>query len=154
MNIEDGSLKDKTSLELLNLSKNSFAKTPAIIFHLPSLSKLYFSHNQNTNIVQDLLKLKPITSPLTYLEIAYNDLHELPDLGVIPTLSYLNISGNGDMMADVSKFVGICNLKALYCDNTSLKFEDSCECLTLQKWLKDRGVEFCQFDCQPNIGIV
>lgn len=152
MNVDENAFDGKTSLEILDISSNSFVKIPPNIFNLPSLNKLYFSHNQNTNIVQDIANLKPILSPLIYLELAFDDLPELPDLGLLPTLLYFNITGNAHIKLNASRFAGICNLKVFYNNNTTVIFDDPCECWTLQRWLEGRDVEFYPFNCLNNIG--
>ncbi|GJQ67973.1 hypothetical protein Trydic_g10639 [Trypoxylus dichotomus] len=151
MNVDESAFKSMTSLEILDMSSNSLVKIPPLVFQLPSLYKLYFSHNQYTNIVEDIENLKPITSPLEYLELAFNDLAELPNLGVLPTLLYFNISGNAYIKMNTSKFAGICNLKFLYNNNTTAWFDDPCDCWILEMWLEIRGVKFHPFNCQVDI---
>lgn len=152
MNVDENAFTSMTSLEILDMSWNSFVKIPPKIFQLPSLRKLFFSYNQNTNILEDIERLKPITSPLQYLELAFDDLNELPDLGVLPTLFYFNITGNANVKFNSSKFAGICNLKALNNNDTTASFDDPCECWSLEKWLEGRGVEFQSFSCKAKIG--
>ncbi|KRT83368.1 hypothetical protein AMK59_4321 [Oryctes borbonicus] len=151
MNVDETAFEPMTALEILDMSSNSLVKIPPIFFQLPSLYKLYFSHNQYTNIVKDIENLKPITSPLQYLELAFNNLTELPNLGMLPTLFYFNITGNPSIKMTVSKFSGICNLKFLYNNNTTSWFDDPCECWTLETWLENRGAKFLPFNCQVDI---
>ncbi|KAK9696230.1 Leucine rich repeat [Popillia japonica] len=131
MNVDENAFTSMTSLEILDMSWNSY--------------------NQNTNILEDIERLKPITSPLQYLELAFDDLNELPDLGVLPTLFYFNITGNANVKFNSSKFAGICNLKALNNNDTTASFDDPCECWSLEKWLEGRGVEFQSFSCKAKI---
>lgn len=153
-NIESESLADKTNLQALDLSYNAFSQTlPEVIFHLPSLKNLYLSQNQNINIIDIIHAATPITSPLVLLDISHNkysDIQTLPNLGIVPTLLVYNVSGM-DFTMTFADVAGLCNLHSFVLDNSTVYFEDPCDCWTMGKWLKDRNVNFIPFDCKRSV---
>nr|XP_022914896.1 tsukushin-like [Onthophagus taurus] len=149
--IEEKALSKLTSLELLHLSYNPLLAIPKTIFQLPSLKKLYISEHQDVDVAYDIEKGKPILSPLMMLEIAFNDMRELPNLGELPTLIFYNISGNKDVLMKTSHFAGLCMLKQIDMTKFSGRFVSDCDCINIQRWLQARKVEIIgEFICQIN----
>lgn len=149
--IDDDAFEDN-DLTFLDLSLNSLLKVPSQIFHLPSLEQLLLSKNLNMNVVEAVESAKPISSPLKVLDISYNELDELPDLGIMPYLIKYNISGN-DANMSVRSLAGLCSLKQFVNNDSTLNFENPCDCWILQNWLKERGVRFTPFDCYEETNV-
>lgn len=148
MVIDPDAFDSNTDLQVLDLSLNPISTLPPNIFKLPSLRKLYLSENEWLNIAKAVEEAKPIISPLEFLDISAIPMEVLPDLGVMPYLLKYNISNlPEEVVVSVKHFAGLCNLKFLENTKVSAKFEDPCECLTLEKWLKERKVRFKPFNC-------
>lgn len=145
-NIDDNAFDGNRDLRTLDLSLNGFMKLPVQVFHLPYLERLVLSKTDNLNIVDVVKSAKPISSPLLALDISYNEIEELPDLGILPHLLEYSISGNSVQMS-TRPVAGLCSLKILVNNNTRFNFTDNCDCWTLQKWLQYRGVVFTPFNC-------
>lgn len=145
--LDNSTFEDLDELETLDLSLNGISKMAPVIFHLPSLKRLYLSQNQNINIAEVIEETKPITSPLDLLDISFNELEELPKVGVLPQLLLYNISGNNLLNMQVADIAGLCNLHTLANQNFSAYFDELCDCWNLQRWLDDRNVRYSKFDC-------
>lgn len=144
-------LEDKDELQSLDLSLNALSTLPSVIFQLPSLKRLYLSQNLNANIAELIDKVKPISSPLELLDLSFNEIETLPDLGVMPHLIAYNISGNDVSNPEVRHFSGLCKLKFLYNSNFTSYFDDPCQCWNVQRWLIDRNVLFNKWECGRNV---
>jgi len=147
-NLENSTFEDMDDLISLDLSLNGISKLPEVIFHLPSLKRLYLSHNQNMNIIEVVDETKPITSPLEAIDISFNKLEVLPDFGVMPHLMLYNISGNNLMNMEMKDISGLCNLQQLANDNFTTFFGNPCDCWNIQRWLRERGVKFTKIECE------
>jgi len=56
------------------------------LFQLPKLRNLYIDSNDLRELHQDLELLEtPIRAPLEYLNVANCELHDIPDLGILPS---------------------------------------------------------------------
>lgn len=150
--IDHDAFEENDDLTFLDLSLNGLLKVPVQIFHLPALEHLLLSKNVNMNVVDVVESAKPISSPLKVLDISYNDLEELPDLGVMPYLVKYNISGN-DAIMTVRSMAGLCSLKYLANNDSKVYFEEPCDCWTLGSWLQERGVHFTPFECDDTINV-
>lgn len=147
--VDEGVLKDLTSLKTLDVSMNPLTSLPVIIFHLPSLKNLYLSQMVNMNIVEVIENAKPITSPLQHLDVSASELESFPSLGIVPTLSKLNVSGNNEypITLNFENIAGLCNLKIFDTSNTTVRFTDECDCWNINQWLYKRDVRFTPFRC-------
>lgn len=148
VDIDSDAFDSNTDLQVLDLSLNPIRTLPSSIFKLPSLRKLYLSENEWLQIASAVEEAKPIISPLEFLDISAIRMDVLPDLGVMPYLLRYNISNlPTEVAVSVKHFAGLCNLKFLENAKITAKFDDPCECLTLEKWLKERNVRFKPFNC-------
>lgn len=145
--LDNSTFEDLTDLITLDLSLNAIIQPPPTIFRLPSLKRLYLSQNQNINIVEAIEGAKPIASPLELLDISFNELEILPNLGILPHLLLYNISGNHIANMKIRDIAGLCNLKKLVNTNFSAYFHSSCDCWIFQKWLREREVTFTKIPC-------
>lgn len=148
--ISDEAFEEQDELQTLDLTMNSLQKLPAVIFRLPSLKSLYLGQNLNINIVDTIENAKPIASPLTYLDISLltdEDPIEMPNFGVLPDLTKLNITGNVFDDLRPEHFAGLCKLKYLMNSNVTVYFSSQCDCWNINKWLNERNVQFTAFDC-------
>lgn len=147
--IESDTFDSNTDLQVLDLSLNSISDLPSNLFKLPSLRKLYLSENEGLKIVDVIDKAKPITSPLEFLDVSVIPMETLPDLGIMPHLVKYNISHipSERIIISVKHFAGLCNLKFLENAKISAFFQDPCECIVLENWLKERKVRFKPFNC-------
>ncbi|KAF5277200.1 hypothetical protein FQR65_LT03906 [Abscondita terminalis] len=145
--MENSTFEDLSGLMSLDLSLNGISHLPPVVFHLPSLKRLYLSQNQNINIIEVVEETKPITSPLETLDISFNELETLPNFGVMPNLWLYNISGNNLVSMKLRDVAGFCNLKKLANSNFTAYFDDPCDCWNLQTWLEDRNVNFTKIRC-------
>uniref|UniRef100_A0A1Y1MJK5 LRRCT domain-containing protein n=1 Tax=Photinus pyralis TaxID=7054 RepID=A0A1Y1MJK5_PHOPY len=147
-NLDDSTFEDLGDLITLDLSLNAIVQPPPTLFRLPSLKRLYLSQNQNINIIDMIEQAKPISSPLELLDVSFDELKTLPDLGLLPYLLLYNISGNHLLNLKVSDIAGVCNLKVLANANFSASFQNPCDCWNFQQWLRNRDVAFTQIPCQ------
>ena len=122
--IEPGSFSMLTSLETLDLSDNSLREVPADVFHLPNLRKLYLADN---DIGNDgfLTILKPVRAPLEYLNIANTEIELIPDFGILPYLSHLNLSHNHLESISPEQFAPFCQITFVDLNETGV---GDCEC--------------------------
>lgn len=145
--IDNNVFEDNGELQTLDLSLNGLTTLPSVVFQLPSLKRLYLSQNLNANIAELIDEIKPIQSPLEFLDLSFNEIEHLPDLGIMPHLVAYNISGNDLSNLEVKHFSGLCRLKFLYNNNVTSYFDDPCECWNVQRWLMDREVLFNKWNC-------
>lgn len=144
---ENFTFEDMDDLIILDLSLNVISELPPDIFHLPSLRKLSLSQNQNAKIVDSINEASPITSPLEAIDISFNDLKTLPNLGNMPHLLLYNITGNKLLNMKVKDIAGLCNLKTL-ANNSTMHFGNPCDCWNIQRWLEEREVNFVKMSCE------
>lgn len=141
--IEEDTFSDLTNLLVLDLGLNSIATLPSHILHLPSLEKLYLRRNQDIKMERALRK--SISSPLNYLDISYttdeDNIPEFPNLGILPHLLTLNISGNMYSSIKPKHFAGFCRLSLLLAANVSGGYDDPCDCWRINTWFTSRGVQ-------------
>lgn len=146
-NLENSTFEDLTNLMSLDLSLNGISYLPPLVFHLPSLKRLYLSQNQNINIIEVVEETRPITSPLEAIDISFNELEVLPNFGILPNLWLYNISGNHLLSMRIRDIAGFCKLKKLDNTNFSAYFDNPCDCWNLQSWLEERNVNFTKIAC-------
>lgn len=135
-NIEEGAFANQHYLEVLDLSKNGCDDVPKSLFQLPYLRTLYLSNNKFTDSV---FKVE-VTSPLTKLQLPKNKLTKIPNIGFIPTLQELNVSDNAIITISTEDLAPFCSLKVLDLSRNPIRFNNHCECQTLNAWLKERKV--------------
>lgn len=112
--IEPLAMEPLTSLEVLDLSLNAIISIPEMVFNMPSLRKLYVQENYLTRLNADLeVMKKPFTAPLNFIHMANCKLDEFPDLGILPDLQHLNVSGNTFRSLEPSNLAKLCGLKIL-----------------------------------------
>lgn len=151
-NLDGETFKDLPSLSALDLSLNALTKIPPTIFKLPALKSLYLSQNANMNIAHVVKEAKPISSPLTLLDISHmtdegSTPPEFPDFGPLPLLATLNITRNQYVAMTPKHFAELCNLQIFVNINASVNYNDDCDCWIINNWLKERNVEFVPFRC-------
>lgn len=150
-NLDDDTFVDLQYINVLDLSMNGITTFPVHIFQLPSLEKLYLRQNLNMNLDDALEKIKPILSPLTFLDISFTteeaNLPEFPDFGIMPFIHTLNITGNMYSLILPRHFAGFCRMGILITDNVTAAFDNPCDCWRLNDWLMQRNVVFRHFTC-------
>ncbi|KAF2904238.1 hypothetical protein ILUMI_01934 [Ignelater luminosus] len=146
--LEDSTFQDMDILISLDLSLNDISALPPDIFQLPSLKKLYLGQNPNMNIIESIKKASPISSPLEAIDISFNGLKTLPNLGIMPHLLLYNITGNKAINMKVEDIAGLCNLKTLVNNFTTVHFDNPCDCWNIQSWLQERKVNFAKMTCE------
>ncbi|KAG7310591.1 hypothetical protein JYU34_003383 [Plutella xylostella] len=109
--IDEDALAALTDLRTLDLSTNAITKLPDSLFQLPSLQKLYLSGNALTYLDSHYTGIsKPIAAPLELIDVSDCELREVPDLGTIQELKFLNVSHNPLVSLQTSVFARACNL--------------------------------------------
>lgn len=150
--LEDDTFAYLDDLISLDLSENALAKIPKSVFQLPSLEKLFLSQNWNINMVESIERAKPIISPIGLMNISYttdeSNIYDFPNLGVMPFLIELDISGNTYSNMNRTSFLGMCQLKVLHTENVTVDFQDPCDCWIINLWLRGQDVDFKLFDCR------
>lgn len=147
--IQDEAFEGMNDLTTIDLSWNAIEVVPPLIFQLPSLKTLYLGHN-NINIADTFDQIKSISSPLSNLHLDYiseDGPVPFPSLGVVPLLTRLNISGTDFDDMTPKQFAGLCNLKTIINENTTVEFINRCDCWRINRWLIRRRVEFKAFEC-------
>lgn len=151
LSIEEDTFLDLESLNVLDLGMNAISFLPVHIFQLPSLERLYLRQNQNANLDDALDKVRPIISPLTFLDISFttdvDNIPEFPNFGMLPFLITLNVTGNKYSLIKPIHFAGLCKMQVLLSENVTGSFEDSCDCWRINRWLERRNVLFRPFTC-------
>ncbi|CAD1479364.1 unnamed protein product [Heterotrigona itama] len=136
--IQEGAFDNLRYLKVIDLSTNGCDTLPKSLFHLPYLQKVYLAKNR---LSDDLFKDVQVRSPLIFLQLSKNKLGKIPQLGPVPTLMHLNLSGNSISSVTPEDLAPYCSLKILDLSKNPIKFDASnCECETLNAWLSVRGI--------------
>lgn len=138
--IQEDAFAPLQSLEKLDLTYNRLKSLPKSLLSLPLLTTLLLANNQLTNAIFSSAKL--ISSPLVTLNMANNQLDRMPELGIIPTLTHMNLSDN-ILIKEISieKIVPYCSLKKLDFSNINLTFgKADCECHHWKTWIELRQI--------------
>lgn len=136
--IQEGAFDNLRYLRVIDLSTNGCDTLPKSLFQLPYLQKIYLAKNR---LSDDLFKNMEVKSPLIFLQLAKNRLNKIPQLGPLPTLLHLNVSGNSIASVSPEDLASFCSLQVLDLSKNPIKFDaNSCECQTLNAWLRIRGI--------------
>lgn len=137
-NIEEAAFANQPYLQVLDLSQNGCDNLPKSLFQLPYLRRLYLDHNKLTD---SIFKVE-VTSPLELLQLAKNKLTKIPNLGVQPTLTHLNMSENVIVSISVEDLASFCSLEILDLSKNIIRFNTGgCECQTFNAWVKLRRIK-------------
>uniref|UniRef100_A0A182PDJ6 Leucine rich immune protein (Coil-less) n=1 Tax=Anopheles epiroticus TaxID=199890 RepID=A0A182PDJ6_9DIPT len=148
-NIEEDTFSSLTKLEAIDLSYNALKSIPLELFRLPALRNLYVNQNALTELEADLQALeKPIQAPLQILGLADCRLQRLPDFGVLPDLSQLNISSNPMKELTLGQFSGMCSLQTVDLNNTQVPI-CACQVLTAELVLRHTKIMYPPLYCIP-----
>ncbi|XP_030386542.1 leucine-rich repeat-containing protein 4B [Scaptodrosophila lebanonensis] len=124
--VEPGTFSQLTALQEIDLSNNGLTTIPMELFQLPKLRNLYADSNDLVYLEQDLQTLtKPIRAPLEYLNIANCELHDIPDLGILPNLWQLNASSNPLQNFNIDKLANLCHMSVIDLTKTQIS---QCSC--------------------------
>ncbi|KAG7207729.1 hypothetical protein KM043_009344 [Ampulex compressa] len=148
--IQEATFSYQHYLEVLDLSTNGLDDLPKSLLQLPYLRKVYLADNKFADTV---FKFEA-KSPLVFLQLSKNKLTRIPDLGLVPTLSHLNLSENTISSLTTEDLAPFCFLKVLDLSRNPIRFENgSCECQSLASWLKMRAVRSLpEFNCTLEAG--
>ncbi|XP_043513963.1 slit homolog 3 protein [Frieseomelitta varia] len=136
--IQEGAFDNLRYLKVIDLSTNGCDTLPKSLFRLPYLQKVYLANNR---LGDDQFKDVAVRSPLIFLQLSENKLGKIPQLGPVPTLMHLNVSGNNIVTVTTEDLAPYCSLKVLDLSRNPIKFDaGSCECGTLNAWLRLRGI--------------
>lgn len=138
--IEEGTFAPLQSLEVLDLTKNGLSSLPKSLLSLPLLRTLYLAENKFTNDIFPPLEF--ISSPLVILDMTKNQLTEVPELGLLPTLKHMNLSENRQIKEiTIDSVAPYCSLKKLDFSKIGLTFDDAdCQCHDMKAWIKLRQI--------------
>ncbi|XP_023177753.1 immunoglobulin superfamily containing leucine-rich repeat protein 2 isoform X1 [Drosophila hydei] len=126
LSVEPGTFAPLTSLQEVDLSNNGLTTIPMELFSLPRLRNLYIDSNDLWQLHQDIETLeRPIRAPLEYLNMANCELHDIPDLGILPNLWQLNVSTNPLTNFHIEKLANMCHLRVIDLMRTQI---NSCDC--------------------------
>lgn len=136
--IDENTFIDLTQLEAIDLSHNALRIVPMELFQLPHLRNLYLNNNNLYDMNKNLEALiKPIKAPLQILSVANCNLNEVPSLGILPDLYFLNISSNPLKDIKSQNFSPFCNLKTIDLNETRMQ---PCTCQIILTYLRHRSV--------------
>lgn len=132
LKVERGTFSQLTQLETLDLSSNGLRIVPSEIFSLPLLRKLYLADNELKN--EGFMSIaKPVTAPLTYLNIAATEIDMIPDFGILPELLILNVSSNLLKKLTPEQFAPLCQIKFVDLNQTNV---GACECRKINNFME------------------
>ncbi|XP_026487852.2 tsukushi [Vanessa tameamea] len=131
-----------TYLQTLDLSNNVILQLSETIFHLPSLRKLYLNGNPLSQGSLSSMEIsKPIRAPLDLLDLSDCKLEVMPDLGILPQMTFYNISHNPLKSLDAQSFSGMCKLAKV--DLTeSINQIKLCDMKLSVMWFQEKGIYF------------
>ncbi|KAH8407562.1 hypothetical protein KR222_005740 [Zaprionus bogoriensis] len=110
----------------IDLSNNGLTTIPMELFQMPRLRNLYMDSNVLRDLHEELQQLeKPIRAPLEYLNVANCELHDIPDLGILPNLWQLNASANPLDELSVDRLGNLCHLSVIDLTRTQMR---PCSC--------------------------
>ena len=135
--IEEGVFTPLQYLKSLDLTKTRLTNIPRSLFTLPNLERLFLENNKLTD---SSLRTKA-TSPLIVLYAAKNSLTKMPQLGILPTLLYLNLSENSISKVNADDIAPFCKLMTLDISKNPINFDPStCDCQVFQAWIKQHNI--------------
>lgn len=139
--IEEGTFTPLTDLEVLDLSSNAITKIPS---ELPyPLRRLYFSDNPSLEIISLSAAFN-----LQYLSLSDCKLKELPDMGVLPNLQELNLTGNPLSTLTPVQLSSMCRLRTLYVPKSLYKSLNSeCDCYKFLAWTAQKNINLGNYTC-------
>ncbi|XP_041974768.1 toll-like receptor 2 [Aricia agestis] len=131
-----------TNLETLDLSKNVILELPESIFQMRSLRILYLGGNPLLHLKLDNLDIKkPIKAPLEILDLSDCKLKSLPDFGILPQMSFYNISYNPLTSLDARTFSSMCKLSNVDLTESIDKIS-LCDLKMTISWFREQPVHF------------
>ncbi|XP_023945293.2 tsukushi [Bicyclus anynana] len=131
-----------TNLQTLDLSKNVILQITDSIFQLPSLRKLYLSGNPLLHLsLNEMIIHKPIKAPLELLDLSDCKIKELPDFGILPQMSFYNVSYNPLVKLDTHTFSSMCKLTKVDLSE-SIQNIKLCDLKMSIMWFQDRKIYF------------
>ncbi|XP_034110399.1 tsukushi isoform X1 [Drosophila albomicans] len=137
LSVEPGTFEPLTALQEVDLSNNGLTTIPMELFQLPKLRNLYMDSNDLRELHQDLALLEtPIRAPIEYLNVANCELHDIPDLGILPNLWQLNASSNPLSNFDMNKLGNLCHLRVIDLTKTQIS---PCSCQQVTNHLSALG---------------
>ncbi|XP_073976871.1 mimecan-like [Rhodnius prolixus] len=127
--IEPGAFTPLTYLEVLDLSLNAIRDLPPLL--PPTLRRLYLSENPLQTVPLGQAK------SLQYVSLAESFLSILPELGELPHLVELNLTGNPLETITAGQIASFCHLENLRLPHQLLrsKYIHSCECVKVLTWV-------------------
>lgn len=143
LKVEAGTFIQLELLETLDLSSNGLRIVPPEIFNLPSLRKLYLADNELRNDGFANVK-RPVKAPLIYLNIAATEVDRIPDLGILPELSYLNVSMNLLRQLTPEQFAPLCQIKHVDLNGTKV---GGCQCIKINVFIQQELKRLPILDC-------
>lgn len=148
MEIEEGTFKQLTGLEALDLSSNGLVTIPLELFNMNRLRNLYVHGNKLLHLNNDLVKVpKPIAAPLQIIDLANTYLYEIPNFGILPDLWKLNVSGNPLTKISADQFSPLCALTKIDFNDTEVP---NCQCHALTRYLSNRDVVVDNLKCEQS----
>lgn len=138
-------------LEILDLSRNNLVIVPTEIFNLPQLRVLLISDNIFESY--DFAKVpRPIKAPLESLDVANCSLTVIPDLGMLPQLTFLNISYNKLRNVEPRSFAPYCQLSEIDLTDT---IENKCLWCQIERFLLLKrnvifGGKMCNYEARQS----
>ncbi|KAH8371674.1 hypothetical protein KR093_008439 [Drosophila rubida] len=156
LSVEPGTFAPLTALQEVDLSNNGLTTIPMELFQLPKLRNLYMDSNDLRELHQDLQLLEtPIRAPIEYLNVANCELHDIPNLGILPSecgaskcqyialiiilfveLWQLNASSNPLSNFDMNKMANLCHLRVIDLTKTQIS---PCSCQQVSNHLSALG---------------
>ncbi|XP_029163247.1 chaoptin-like [Nylanderia fulva] len=134
--IDEAFFANQPYLEVLDLTSDIINYLPKSLFQLPYLHTLYLGHNMISDFVFN------VTSPLRLLQLNNNLLNVIPNIGVQPTLFYLDVSYNYITSISTEDLAPFCSLKKLYLTGNRIRFNaSSCDCQAFNAWVKLRQIK-------------
>ncbi|CAD6228150.1 GSCOCG00006377001-RA-CDS [Cotesia congregata] len=138
--IEDGAFIKLQNLQVLDLTTNAITGFPKNVLSLPQLRSLYLSDNKlEDDALEPISSLEDSTVEL--LDLSKNLLTKLPPARAFTQLKELNVSANSISTIKASDVSAFCSLHTLDLSKNRLTFDDSCECLKLNAWIKFRKIK-------------
>lgn len=148
--IDEDAFSSLHYLEVLDLQQNGCDNLPRGLFQLPYLRKMYLGSN---DLQDNVFTHMEVTSPLNFLQISHNKLKRIPQLGLMPAMTELNVSHNAIESVTPEDLAPFCFLKKLDLSGNNIKFNaTACQCQTLHHWLKTRAIDVLPaFNCTEEL---
>lgn len=133
-----------SKLKTLDLKGNTLNSLN--ISYPKSLTKLYLGSN---NINMNRQNLQQAHS-LMYLSLRKATLTDIPDLGFLPSLVELDVTGNNIKNISTVQLASYCGLTILHVDKDIDVFAASlCDCLQFQHYAAVKGIRVDNLVCNP-----